>query len=359
MHLITADNAESYLRAAGVIPAQVPVEIRSLPGGVSNEVLYVAFPTGEHDDLVVKQGRAQLRTQAAWFCTPRRIVREVATLRICQRVLQHWEAAQGTHAVPLRLRATTPRVLHVDEENCCFAMTAAPGGHATWKQQLLQGSADVSIAEQCGLLLGVLHSGTWHDPHVADELGDRQWFEQLRLDPYYRTVAAAFPEAAGALQELIDSMACHAACLVHADFSPKNLLVHSGGLLMVDFETGHYGDPAFDLGFFLSHLLLKACYHAPRHAAFLRLGERFLAVYAQVMCRMVDPETWYGLQRRGLAHLAACGWARLDGISRVEYLTCPTRRSIMRRLCRSLLHERPDAWEAVHARAIEAFEPIE
>ena len=42
------------------------------------------------------------------------------------------------------------------------------------------------------------------------------------------------------------------------DFSPKNILVHAGGLILLDFECAHAGDPAFDLGFFLSHLVLKA-----------------------------------------------------------------------------------------------------
>ena len=46
--------------------------------------------------------------------------------------------------------------------------------------------------------------------------------------------------------------------LVLGDFSPKNILVHAGGLILLDFECAHAGDPAFDLGFFLSHLLLKA-----------------------------------------------------------------------------------------------------
>ena len=44
---------------------------------------------------------------------------------------------------------------------------------------------------------------------------------------------------------------------MHADFSPKNVLITDERIVLVDFETGHLGDPAFDLGFFLSHLLLK------------------------------------------------------------------------------------------------------
>ena len=45
--------------------------------------------------------------------------------------------------------------------------------------------------------------------------------------------------------------------LVLGDFSPKNILVHAHGLILLDFECAHAGDAAFDLGFFLSHLLLK------------------------------------------------------------------------------------------------------
>ncbi len=76
---------------------------------------------------------------------------------------------------------------------------------------------------------------------------------------------------------------------MHADFSPKNLLVYDGGrgLMMVDFETGHYGDPAFDLGFFLSHLVLKAFYHAPRHEPLLELTEQFWIAYRETLACVV------------------------------------------------------------------------
>jgi len=44
-------------------------------------------------------------------------------------------------------------------------------------------------------------------------------------------------------------MSAHRICLVLADFSPKNILITDQGIHLVDFETAHYGDPAFDLGF--------------------------------------------------------------------------------------------------------------
>ena len=47
------------------------------------------------------------------------------------------------------------------------------------------------------------------------------------------------------LEDLVDQVWAHPLALVHADYSPKNLLVWPDGLMLVDFETAHYGDPAF------------------------------------------------------------------------------------------------------------------
>ena len=62
---------------------------------------------------------------------------------------------------------------------------------------------------------------------------------------------------APALDDLIAACKSRKLALTLGDFSPKNILLTSGGLRLVDFETGHFGDPAFDIGFFLTHLALK------------------------------------------------------------------------------------------------------
>jgi 5-methylthioribose kinase len=284
-----------------------------------------------------------------WFCGVDRIWREVEVLRICERVL----TAEGGERRAGCLLARTPRIVFEDRENYCFGMQAAPREHTVWKRQLLGGDADAAIADQCGRLLGTLHGGTWGGPAVAAALDDRRVFDELRLDPYYRTVARRFPDAAELLTSLVDSVWSRRLCLVHADFSPKNLLVYAGGLMMVDFETGHYGDPAFDLGFFLSHLVLKAFYHAPRHEPLLALTERFWAAYretleAQLLGRAEDmPDS---LESHAVLNFAGCAWARLDGKSPVEYLTDAPRRDQARALCREVLERRPPRWDDVLAR---------
>lgn len=345
MRLIDAGNAVEYLRNSGHVGAGDNVVVTRLSGGVSNEVLYVGFPDAPQRDFVLKQAREQLRVADPWFCDTNRIWREVDVLHLCQQLL----------AARRDLAARTPRVEWEDRDNYCFAMEAAPREHTVWKRQLLEGRAEGgvgfqpagNIAAQCGRLLGVIHAGTWRQGEIERQLGDRRVFDKLRLDPYYRTLAQRRPELAPSLTRLVDSVWSHRLCLVHADFSPKNLLVYAGGLMMVDFETGHFGDPAFDLGFFLSHLLLKAFYQAPQHDPLLALTERFWEGYWEELTGTVAADECSALIARGIQNLAGCAWARLDGKSPVEYLTDPRRREQVREVCRELLEDQPGAWDDV------------
>jgi 5-methylthioribose kinase len=345
MQLLDETNAEAYLRERGWVARGERVVVRRLAGGVSNEVLYVARPDRIDRDFVLKQARPQLRTPEPWFASIERIWREVEVLRICQRLLL--AEAQPESVEPGMLIAGTPRVLHEDRDNYVFAMSAAPPEHRVWKADLLGGRVEPIIAEACGQLLGKLHAGTWHDSDVAAQLDDRRLFDELRIDPYYRFIARHEPDYAPALERLIDETWRERHSLVHADFSPKNLLVYDGGLLLVDFETGHYGDPAFDLGFFLSHLVLKAAYHAPAHDAYLALSQSFWQSYGAELRDVIGGDEFHRLERRAICNFAACAWARLDGKSQVDYLTDPARRDCIRQVCQNLLNEHNGDWQTV------------
>jgi 5-methylthioribose kinase len=309
-------------------------------------VLLVARPDYPGADFVLKQARAQLRTRQTWFSDVERIWREADVLRICAALLNQQQRS---------FLASTPDMLFEDRENFLLAIVAAPRPHATWKDQLLEGQADSKVAAACGALLGTLHAESWGDEKIRAQIGDRTLFDQLRVDPYYRTLAAAHDQARRHVERVIDSLAAHPLALVHADFSPKNLLVYDGGMMMVDFETGHFGDPAFDLGFFLSHLMLKACLQAPRHAEYLELSERFRRAYDEIVAARVSAGEVARLWSRGVQNFALCGWARLDGKSPVEYLCDESRRERMRRLCRTVLDEGIETWGDVVSLARHRF----
>ncbi len=264
MRLIDQHTAEDYLRETGQLEPGEQVRVCELSGGVSNMVLLIERPDRPGHDFVLKQARAQLRTEQAWFASTERIWREADVLRVCQQLLERLTVGK-----PASLTVGTPQILFEDREAYLFAMTAAPRANVVWKTELLAGRVEGEIAAAAGALLGTLHAGSWQDDEIAARLGDRTLFDQLRLDPYYRTLARNRPDAKEGVERLLASLATSPQSLVHADFSPKNLLIFSGGLMMVDFETGHYGDPAFDLGFFLTALSeIRAALGGQCHEAF-------------------------------------------------------------------------------------------
>jgi len=131
--------------------------------------------------------------------------------------------------------------------------------------------------------------------------------------------------------------------LCHGDYSPKNILTHEQGFTLVDYETAHFGDPTMDLGFFLSHLMLKAVKQHPAHGLFLELTRAFWRGYAEQVAFRPFTE----LQAHGIDHLGVCLLARIDGTSPVDYLPEEERREMVRRLGRTILQERPRQWEEV------------
>jgi aminoglycoside phosphotransferase (APT) family kinase protein len=336
MHEIDASNAAEYLRDSVRAAAGESVEVRELAGGVSNVVLHVTLPE-RGARFVLKQARGRLRVKEDWRCPIERIWREVEVLEVCGSVLRSAPAAKA------RFRPAVPEVLWEDRENYCYAMTAAPTEHYTWKELLLAGwgSDHLFIAATCGRLLGRLHAGTWRNAALAQRFEDRSFFDQLRLDPYYRQAARVHTDLAPQLSALVDSVWQHPLCLVHGDFSPKNLLVSPGQALLIDFEVGHFGDPAFDLGFFLTHLVAKAVRAREQCRKYLLLVGVFWFFYRRELQAVASPSELDNLKRRMMLNLAGCLLARADGKSPLEYLT-DAERSAIRTLGREWLVNPPD-----------------
>jgi 5-methylthioribose kinase len=321
---LTADNTADYLRRQGWI-GPGPVQVTPLGWGVSNAVLRVQT---EEQTFVLKQSRPQLRTRDAWFSDLDRVYRE-------QEVMQVLE--------PLLPPGVVPRVLFSDRDNYVFAMSHAAAGSRVWKEVLLAGEVDLSLGELAGRILGRMHQATASRPELVTPFQDHTVFVQLRVDPFYRRIQERRPEVGTAVAPLIEQATTIKEALCHGDFSPKNLLAHAAGFTLVDYETACFGDPAFDLGFFLSHLILKGVHHHARRREFYDLTRAFWTGYAaEVRWRPVAE-----LAGRGVGHFAACTLARIDGTSPVDYLSEEAQREAVRRFCRRTLHKRPAAWDDV------------
>jgi 5-methylthioribose kinase len=318
----------AVLQRHGYLATGESIQIELLGGGVSNHVLRVTTP---RQTLVVKQALPKLRVEMEWYADQERIWRERDYLLL----VGQW------------FPGAVPAVLFSDEEAYMLAISEVTKA-TLWKQILMSGRCDRSTAVRAGGLLAQIHSRSYGDPVVAAQFPRKtprsaDSFEQLRVDPYLRTVARRHPDLAPVIDEVISQMEAHPLALVHGDYSPKNIFVRDSGaaagdLILLDAEVAHWGDPTFDVAFCLNHFLLKAIYHRGRGIPFVDGAHTFWQQY-QAVARPVDLSASVA-QRLG-GQLAALFLARIDGKSPVEYLmgNAP-KQALVRQIARSVLAQR-------------------
>jgi tRNA A-37 threonylcarbamoyl transferase component Bud32 len=252
---------------------------------------------------VVKQALAKLRVQVDWFSSPERIHREALGLRWLQQL-----APPGT---------ITPLVFE-DHDDHLLAMEAVPQPHENWKTMLLRGQLETDHVEQFARLLGSIHrQGHLRRAEIEPVFSDRSFFESLRLEPYYGYTATQVAGAALFLTDLIHSTLARRDTIVHGDYSPKNVLVYDNLLILLDHEVIHFGDPGFDLGFSLTHLLSKAHHLPALRTDFADAAVLYWKTYQSTLGDVPFAEE---LQPRAVRHTLGCLLARVRGRSPLEYL---------------------------------------
>jgi hypothetical protein len=214
---------------------------------------------------------------------------------------------------------SVPACLFEDKAQHVLGMSAVPQPHRNWKTILLEGSLQDSHVIQFAELLGAMHRrGSQPDRHLDKAFADRSFFESLRLEPYYLFTAGKVPQAGPFFDRLIADTRQTRLTLVHGDYSPKNVLVYHDRLVLLDHEVIHFGDPAFDLGFALTHLLSKAHHLKSMRLAFAQAAELFWHTYL----RQLGQVPWFeGLEERAVRHTLGCLLARVAGRSPLEYLS--------------------------------------
>lgn len=309
MDIENHDELLAYLRRSGRMGTGEEVRARVLTGGVSNRTVLVEFENGKA--WVLKQALSKLRVVTDWFSSPERIHREAEGLRWLEKL-----APAGS---------MTPLIFE-DEAEHILAMEAVPYPHQNWKDLLLAGDLRSDHVEQFAVLLAAVQSGASELNERTGEIGeafaDRSFFESLRLEPYYAYTAAHVPAAATFLEELIRHTRARSFTLVHGDFSPKNVLVHKDKLILVDHEVVHFGDPAFDVGFALTHFLSKAHHLRTYREAFRMAALQFWNVYRATLG---DVPWSTDLECYAARHTLAILLARVAGRSPLEYLTVSER----------------------------------
>ena len=292
---------QDYLHLHQGIDKEEITDIKVLAGGVSNRTVLVHRASGK--DWVLKQALEKLRVADEWFSDPQRIHREAEGMRVLK---------------PLTPKGSIVDLVFEDTEHHIIAMDAVDQPHANWKEQLLQGRIDSGIVEQFGRCLAAIH-GQFNTDHYPGSgmLRDRSFFESLRVEPYYLRSAEKVREARSFMLSLVEESGTRVLTLVHGDYSPKNILVHQGRMVLLDHEVIHIGDPAFDLGFSLTHLLSKAS-HLPAHRSlFIEAAHLYWRTYINTLEDVGWVDT---LESMAVRHTLGCMLARISGRSPLEYL---------------------------------------
>jgi aminoglycoside phosphotransferase (APT) family kinase protein len=229
---------------------------------------------------------------------------------------------------------SVPKMLGYEPHSHLIGMQFfAPEEFPNWRSQIMHGHVDRAVASSLGHIVGTIHAATADRPDIRTRFDSDSLFDALRLDPYFRSLRSMHPDLAERLDEIIERTATTRRVLVHGDVSPKNVLVGKAGPILLDAECAWFGDPAFDVAFLCTHLLLKARVK-PTHATELRGA---FADYINAYESHVNWESLSAIQERSADLLAAMLLARIDGKSPVDYLP-QSSRNWVRSVARDLLN---------------------
>lgn len=302
--LLQPSTAAAHLAQRGLIGTDREVTVTELGGGISNVVLLAV--SGE-DRLIVKQSLPELKVADQWTATTERTVHEGRALEL----------------VGARWPDDVPQVRDLDEQRHILVIRAADPSWTNWKDALIAGRVRPAIGAVLGDRLARWHSSIPAKDVLSAGLDDPQAFDQLRIDPYYRATAQALP----GWTEVLNTHAAdlrHRLCLVHGDFSPKNILVGPGThCWVIDFEVAHLGNPVFDVAFLISHLVLKSVHNPSQAPAFASTANQFLAAYTSRTSRPAISD------KQLVGHVGCLLLARVAGKSPAEYLNTDQRRTTL------------------------------
>jgi tRNA A-37 threonylcarbamoyl transferase component Bud32 len=293
-------------------PGATGIELTPFSGGVSGDCVKATWSSGQ---AVVKRALATLKVDEIWESSPDRILAEADALSLFKTMTP----------------AHVPAVLARDDDELVIILELAPPDRHEWRELLMQGKCDQSVGRTLGQILS-----TWHHQSRTMVLPERlengkARLYELRVAPFHLDLATRWVGSGALLRSLADELMESSECLVHGDFSPKNVLHGPSGTWVIDAEVAHRGAPVFDLAFLAAHLLIKAT-HLPQLRTPLHATLRaFLDAYA---CQIPQ------LPERLAEHAGAVIGVRIDGKSRSRYLSDESRETL-RSLAMDLLDGRP------------------
>ena len=314
VELLTEDTVVAYLQARGVISDTEKATVEILTGGVSNVVLAVQTPS---KDLVLKQALAELKVATKWEADQRRAIVEA-------------HAIETFHALSPQ---QVPALVDYDPDLFTLVLERVPHSATVWKSDLLEGVIYPEIGAKLGHTLAMWHNFGRSSEDSRKKFSEDLLFEQLRITPFYGTVAGKNPSLSPRIMNLVKELKSEKTTLVHGDFSPKNIMISEAqDVYILDFEVTHTGNPVFDLAFLTAHLLCKFHREQDSH------NRGLLRQTAQDFLKAYDAESEITHAPSLAWHAALIALARVEGTSLVNYLDESAQIGLAK-LCKGALSE--------------------
>ncbi len=342
---LSRSNVVEYLLKRGEI-SSADALVQELGGGVSGVVIKVLDPDGGEPvgtDMrspgQIKRGVPDTRMRAGKCLVlkqPRELFAVATTWRVdADRIWSERDALiMLSTLMPIN---TLPQVLWADQDNQILAITPAPPEYVNLKTSLLSGKTLRWPITAAARWLAHMHRST-ADVSTPSSFSDSRLFRQQRIMPYLAYPQAAHPSVAARLEAVSAFLLSDPVCLIHGDYSPKNMLMapdalEDRGIFIVDFEVVFRGQPLFDIATLINHLLLKGFYFAPQWRPFMLLADEAWHAYQQA----APPRLLSARDQWGGFLLGSLLLARVDGQSPVEYLTDEVKRQAVRNCALDLL----------------------
>jgi 5-methylthioribose kinase len=292
--LLDETTVVDYLNSRGLISG--PAQVEELTGGVSCVVLAVS---AGQTSLVLKQALPELKVASVWKADQRRAIVEANAMKLLHGLTPN----------------SVPDLIDVDPDNFTLSMSRLPITCTNWKVDMLAGVIHPSIGSDLGEILATWHNYGAITQSVRDDFAQDSLFEQLRVTPFYRSVASKNEQLAPSINELIEEITTIKTTIVHGDFSPKNIMITQDiKPIVLDFEVAHTGNPVFDLAFVSAHLLCK----------FLRTTDQLVqGKIRQTALNFLDSyskNSKLPVANSLPKHVALIARARVEGVSLVNYL---------------------------------------
>ena len=298
MSVTIETRCRSLLLDLDLISQDEVIGVEALSGGVSSEIACVKTAKSIY---CAKFALAKLNVAAEWHAPIHRNAAEYYWLDFVSRICP----------------GNTPKLYGRSQSLNGFVMEHISGENVRlWKQDLFENQVKVSDIVSVAISLGSIHTTSTHVGFNRQKFQNMSDFHALRLSPYFFAMIDKYPHIRAALLQITEDLSSNQIALIHGDVSPKNIIFRGDTPIFLDAECATMGDPIFDVGFCLNHLVLKALHMPEKGQDLLKSCRVFWHTYSG----HIDWDSVDHFEKRLCRLLPALLLARVDSKSPVEYL---------------------------------------